>query len=83
MQHRTWSALLVVVGLVQGAPAHATPSCADQLGTYDKWIAPIKADVARGAVMSDRVDELVAIPLRAGSSTPRTENDRPPRSAPR
>jgi hypothetical protein len=67
MQHRTWSALLVVVGLVQGAPAHATPSCADQLGTYDKWIAPIKSDVARGAVMSDRVDELVAIPLRAGS----------------
>jgi hypothetical protein len=45
----------------------AKPSCASQVSSYEKWLEPIKAEVAKGAVVSDRVDQLVAIPLQTGS----------------
>ncbi|HEV7556463.1 MAG TPA: hypothetical protein VGO00_13445 [Kofleriaceae bacterium] len=48
-------------------PAGAAPTCADQLAAYDKWVAPIRADVGNGAWMSDRVDELFAAPLHKGT----------------
>jgi len=48
-------------------PASAAPTCAEQLAVYDKWVAPIRADVGNGAWMSDRVDELFAVPLHKGS----------------
>lgn len=46
----------------------AAQSCPDQLAVLDKWLATAKADAANGAVMSDRVDRLVAIPLKKGTT---------------
>ena len=67
MKSRTWMALALVTNVAYGQPAVAAPSCADQLTTYDKWLAPIQSDLEKGAVSSDHVDQLFAIPLRVGS----------------
>ena len=58
--------VFAAVALAIAEPA-AAETCAKQVAAYDKWLAPIKADVAKGAVMSDRVERWVAIPLRKGS----------------
>lgn len=66
MHPRSWSVALITAALVHASAASASP-CAEQLAAFDEWLAPIKADLGKGAVMSDRVDRLVAIALRAGS----------------
>ena len=58
--------VFAALALAVASPAVAD-TCAKQVTAYDKWLAPIKADVAKGAVMSDRVERWVAIPLRQGS----------------
>jgi len=67
MHTRQLAALTTLAALALARPALAEPGCADQLAAYASWLEPIKADLASGAVVSDRVDQLVAIPLRAGS----------------
>ena len=47
--------------------ANATPSCGDRMKDYAAWEAPIHADIEKGAFISDKVDELVALPLRGGT----------------
>ena len=64
---KSWTVLALVAAVAYGRVAEAGSTCADQLAAYDKWFAPIKADLDKGAVSSDRVERLVAIPLRAGS----------------
>lgn len=56
----------VLLGGQRGALAG--PSCKQRLATYKSWLGRIKADVAGGAVLSDRVDRLVAIPLHKGTA---------------
>ena len=65
------SVLAIAAGLVlalAAAPAAAGPSCGQRLATYKAWNARIAGDVARGAVTSDDVGRLVAIPLRKGAA---------------
>jgi hypothetical protein len=64
MRNLLWS---VVVVAVYATSAGAAPTCADQLATYDKWIAPIRSDVGNGAWISDRVDDLFAVPFHKGT----------------
>ena len=57
---------LVLVAVLAAPHAVAEP-CAKKIAAYDKWLAPIKDDVAKGAVLADRVERWVAIPLRKGT----------------
>jgi hypothetical protein len=61
-----WIVLLASMALAGSAAA--APSCPDQLATLDRWLATAKTDAANGAVMSDGVDRLVAIPLKKGAA---------------
>jgi hypothetical protein len=61
-----WLVLLASIALA--GRAAAAPSCPDQLAALDKWLAKAKADATNGAVMSDRVDRLVALPLKKGTA---------------
>jgi hypothetical protein len=63
------SVLAIAAGValaLAAAPAAAGPSCGQRVAAYKAWNARIAGDVARGAVTSDDVDRLVAIPLRRG-----------------
>ena len=67
MQARPWFAM-VVVGALAG-PAPASP-CSKQLAAYDKWIAPVKAEVASGAITLDAADRLVATSAHPAAPPP-------------
>src|SRR6185436_7361771 len=66
MARSGWLGLLASIALA--GRAAAAPSCPDQRAVLDKWLATAKTDAANGAVMSDRVDRLVAIPLKKGTA---------------
>lgn len=62
------ASLASLASLALAGRAAAAPACPEQLATLDKWLATAKADAANGVVMSDRVDRLVAIPLKKGTA---------------
>lgn len=57
MQARLGFAMVVVGALAGQAPASP---CSKPLAAYDKWLAPVKAEVGSGAITLDAADRLVA-----------------------
>jgi hypothetical protein len=66
MPRAGWIALLASIALA--GRAAAAPSCPDQLAVLDRWLATAKTDAENGAVIADRVDRFVAIPLTKGTA---------------